>query len=76
MKEIEKYWEQALLKLLIKKKMQELAGNVPGAMGREAKRKKVAEEFDKWIASLRKKASVTINKKVLDEINVRGAYGR
>lgn len=77
MKEIEKYWEQALLKLLIKKKMEELARGIPDDIGRDAKRKKVTEELDKWISGLRKKAVVKVNKKVFDEmIKMRGAHGR
>ena len=76
MKEIEKYWEQALLKLLIKKKMEELSGGIPGDMAKDAKRKKVAEALDKWMSDLRKGASVKINKKVFDELKAGGAHGR
>jgi len=54
MKEIERYWEQALLKLLIKKKMAELGS---------------AEELDKWISDLRKKANVRIYKENLKKID-------
>jgi len=54
MKEIERYWEQALLKLLIKKKMKELGS---------------AEALDKWVADLRSKANVKIYKENLKKIN-------
>jgi len=54
MKEIERYWEQALLKLLIKKKMGELGS---------------AEKLDKWVSDMRKKANVKIYKENLKKIN-------
>lgn len=63
MKEIERYWEQALLKLLIKKKSAEFLDK----FGRE----KAEEALNEWIKDLKGKASVKIYKEVLDEIEIR-----
>ena len=103
MMEIERYWEQALIKLLLKKKLQEVSGmihvdrneiiNEYNNMKREVspekqavfpaiekmegdireniiKRKKEAI-LEKWVDGLRKRASVKIDKKALDQIEVR-----
>ena len=64
MKEIERYWEQALLKILIKKKTAEFSLAFGGDKA------KVAAAMDKWVAALRARASVKIYKKNLDEINI------
>lgn len=99
MKEIERYWEQALLKLLLKKKQFEFAREVTvsddevkeeynrmveegwGRMGpyekmapeikRDIYYRKTQGAFDDWLADLRKNAHVTIDKKVLKEINIK-----
>ena len=57
MKEIERYWEQALLKLLIKKKTEELSKSVV-ADSKAERQEKVQEEFNKWISGLKKRAVV------------------
>jgi hypothetical protein len=56
MKEIERYWEQALLKLLVKKKMAEFSNVFNGD------RKKVENAMDKWIKDLRARANVKVYK--------------
>ncbi|MDD5423396.1 MAG: hypothetical protein PHT32_08295 [Candidatus Omnitrophica bacterium] len=99
MKEIERYWEQALLKLLIKKKSREFssdiivreqdmkeeyermlasegskAGSFEDMAPRIRKnivRRREREAFEKWIADLRKKTAVMIDKKVLSDIKLR-----
>ena len=57
MKEIERYWEQALLKLLIKKKTEELSKSVV-ADSKAARQEKVQEELNIWISGLRSSAVV------------------
>lgn len=99
MKEIERYWEQALLKLLMRKKSREFARQIvvrdsdvrieyerilaeEGAAAepfekiaprirKDIMRIRQAAAFESWISDLRKKTSVKINKKVLDEIKIR-----
>lgn len=63
MKEIERYWEQALLKLLIQKKTSEL--KEAGMSDDEAR-----EALEEWIDNLREQSSITINGKVLDTIEI------
>ncbi|MDD5439055.1 MAG: hypothetical protein PHS37_02605 [Candidatus Omnitrophica bacterium] len=64
MKEIEHYWEQALIKLLLNKK----AAEVPARLTPDNKEKML----EKWVADLRKRAQVKINKDVLDTIDIGG----
>jgi len=64
MKEIERYWEQALLKLLIKKKEKELL--LKGETSDE-----VQKNIEKWIDDLRNQAHVTINSEVLEKIELK-----
>lgn len=103
MREIERYWEQALVKLLLKKKLQEISGMIHvdrdeimseyNNMKREASAEKQAEFpaletlegdirdsilkrkkeviLEKWADGLRKRASVRIDRKALDEIEAR-----
>ena len=71
MKEIEKYWEQALLKLLVKKKMKDIGdslvkkGELPGS---DAYNSDMHETLEKWISGLKSNAKIKINQKVLEEI--------
>jgi len=51
MKEIEKYWEQALLKLLIKKKMSEFSGTLKDDT-------LVDEAMEKWIEGLKMRTDI------------------
>lgn len=103
MNEIERYWEQALIKLLLKKKLQEISRmihvdrseivNEYDKMKKEASIEKQAEFpaietlegdigdnilkrkkeaiLEGWVENLRKRASVSIDKKALDEIDIR-----
>lgn len=103
MREIERYWEQALVKLLLKKKLREISGMIHvdrneimseyDNMKREASAEKQAEFpaletleggirdsilkrkkeviLEKWADGLRKRASVRIDWKALDEIEAR-----
>ena len=69
MREIEKYWEQALLKSLIKKKTADLSRDIaPG--GEEGEKESVREALREWVGDLRRKASVKINTEVLEEIKM------
>lgn len=99
MKEIERYWEQALLKLLLKKKAEKLSRNVVVSQ-EEIKReyekmlkeegegigsfekntpgikvdiyhRKAQKALNEWIGNLRKKASVRINRGVLEKIDIK-----
>ncbi|MBN1353601.1 MAG: hypothetical protein JW994_02885 [Candidatus Omnitrophica bacterium] len=69
MKEIERYWEQALLKLLINKKIKELYSKVT-APDAEARSEKTQEALEKWIKDLRAGASVKIDNNVLNEVKI------
>ena len=69
MKEIERYWEQALLKLLIKKKAAEIAKNVT-TQDKDIRNEEIEEAFEAWVTDLRKNSSVKINRKVLNEIEI------
>lgn len=64
MKEIERYWEQALLKILIKKKTAEFSADFKGD------EKKVEMAMDRWVKNLRSRANVKIYKENLDGVNV------
>ena len=61
MKEIERYWEQALLKLLLKKKTEEFSAQVTGASD-EIKKAKVQQMLEMWVTDLRRHAKVKIYK--------------
>ena len=66
MKEIERYWEQALLKLLLKKKIDELSQQgIPAD-----DEKKMQQALSAWVKDLRRKAKVEINEEVLEEIEI------
>ena len=65
MKEIERYWEQALLKLLIKKKTAEFSAAFKGDT------QKVATAMGMWVKNLRSRANVKVYKDNLDQVNLR-----
>ena len=69
MKEIERYWEQALLKLLIKKKTAEFSIAFGGD------KEKVGAAMERWIKDLRARTNVKIDKKNLDEISIPDTKG-
>ena len=64
MKEIQRYWEQALLKLLIKKKTAEFSELYKGDKG------KIETAMERWVKDLRSKANVKIYKESLDAVNI------
>jgi len=70
MKEIEHYWEQALLKLLIKKKTEEFARKVTEG-DEKTKREKVRQILEKWVMDLRNNARVKIYKENLETIRIK-----
>jgi hypothetical protein len=70
MKEIERYWEQALLKLLMKRKIEEFATKMRSGDGAE-RRVKVQQMLDKWVSELRKRAKISINKDTLKKIELK-----
>lgn len=57
MKEIERYWEQALLKLLIRKKTKELSKSVVTG-SKAARQEKIQEKLNEWILGLKSRAVV------------------
>jgi hypothetical protein len=60
-KEIEMYWEQALLKLLYKKRSQELLRDISMTeSGPENRDEKVRQALDSWIEDLKKRADIKI----------------
>ena len=69
MKEIERYWEQALLKLLIKKKTEELSKSVTAGSKAE-RQEKVREDFNKWISGLKKNAVIKEYDENLKEVTL------
>lgn len=71
-KEIERYWEQALLKLLIKEKMRELSKQLIVREGKkEDQHKKIQEALDRWIKDLRRRANIKIYKDNLKEVEIK-----
>lgn len=68
-KEIEQYWEQALLKLLYKKKTEELLREVKAKEGSDARDKKVREALNAWIEDVTAKADI---KKYKDNLKAIG----
>ena len=64
MKEIERYWEQALLKLLIKKKTAEFSAAFKGD------EKKVEDAMGRWVKNLRARANVRVYKNNFDNVEL------
>jgi hypothetical protein len=60
MKEIERYWEQALLKLLINKKIDDFSKKLPADLSVEDRQKMLQDELTKWVSGLRASAKVRI----------------
>jgi len=71
MKEIERYWEQALLKLLIKKKIAEFSKAIPADIQGDARQKMLRSELDKWVTSVRGSAKVKIYKENLEKVQIK-----
>ena len=72
MKEIERYWEQALLKILYKKKSAELLENVR-ADDREpedVRNVKLRDAIDAWIDGLRSRARIKIYRENLEKVEL------
>lgn len=72
MREIERYWEQALLKLLIKEKTKEFARDIKVEEDEkdDIYHEKMQELFNEWTIGLRENATVEINTKVLEEVKL------
>jgi len=64
MKQIERHWEQALLKSLLRNKSEQLSRD----MGPDERQ----EAFKKWLRDLKETASIEIDRAVLDEIQIDG----
>jgi hypothetical protein len=59
-KEIEKYWEQALLKLLMKEKIKEISKKIPPDITGEVRQEMIQSQLSKWVVDMRKSAKVKI----------------
>ena len=68
-KEIQRYWEQALLKLLIKAKIAEFSKMIK-IPDNELRQEKIREELDKWIKGLRNRANIKIYRENLKELKL------
>ena len=75
MREIERYWEQALLKLLINRKIDEFSKSIPPAITGEARQKMLQSELNKWVAQMRNSEKVKIYKENLKAIGMGGPHG-
>ena len=71
MKEIERYWEQALLKLLMKSKIDEFSKKISPEVKGDIRRKMLQAELSSWVAGLRKTADVKVNKENLDKAEIK-----
>lgn len=70
-KEIERYWEQALLKLLMKNKIEEFSKKISPDIQGDLKQRLIQAALDRWIADLRKSAKVKIYKGNLDKVEMK-----
>ena len=71
MKEIERYWEQALLKTLINKKINEFSKKIPADIKGEIRKKMVQSELDKWLKDVRGSARIRIYKESLKKVEIK-----
>jgi len=79
MREIQRYWEQALLKLLFKKKSEELINSIrvddsevkAPETKKDVMKRKREKALEDWAADLKTKALLKIDKKLLDEIELK-----
>ena len=71
MKEIERYWEQALLKLLINKKIGEFSKIRPADIKGDIRQKMLQSELDKWLNGIRSSAKVKIYKENLKKVEIK-----
>ncbi|MDD5427955.1 MAG: SurA N-terminal domain-containing protein [Candidatus Omnitrophica bacterium] len=78
MREIERYWEQALLKLLMKKKIDEFSKAISPEVPFETRQQILRAEISKWIADVRNAAKIKIYKENLDKVEIKegGLDGR
>lgn len=70
MKEIERYWEQALLKLLMKQKVDEFSRNISPEIPFETRQQILQTEISKWISDIRNSAKIKIYKENLNKIEI------
>lgn len=70
-KEIERYWEQALLKLLMKRKIDEFAKSVPPEMPVDIRQKMIQDRITKWVTDLRNTSKVKIYKENLEKVEIK-----
>lgn len=68
MREIERYWEQSLIKLLLKKKSEEMARDILGEKERR-------DAIDLWMDSLKSKAKIEIDAGVLSDVDIKKLRG-
>ncbi len=71
MEEIERYWEQALLKLLMKKKIDEFSKNISLEIPFETRQQMLQKEIGKWVADVRKTAKIKIYKENLNKLEIK-----
>ena len=62
MKTIERYWEQTLIREILKKKMQEISKTVPKSEQTQA--------LDNWMEQLYNDSDITINKDILNKFEI------
>jgi hypothetical protein len=70
-KEIERYWEQALLKLLVKEKIDEFSRKIDPNIKDDTRHKMIQAELARWIADVRKTAKIKIYKENLEKIDLK-----
>jgi len=63
MKMIERYWEQSLLRRIIERKMAEFSGD---DRNQKVRREETKKAFKEWIASLKGRAEIVIDKDLLN----------
>jgi hypothetical protein len=71
MKEIERYWEQALLKLLMRKKIDEFSKKISPDIKGDLKHRMIQAQLDEWINDLRKSAKIATYKDNLKRVEVK-----
>ena len=71
MKEIERYWEQALLKLLMKQKIDEFSRGISLEIPFETRQQILQAEISKWVTDIRNSAKIKIYKDNLNKIEIK-----
>ena len=69
MKMIERFWEQSLLRSLLKKKSNEILSSIQAP--EEEKNQKASEIMQGWVDDLKKGAEIHINKDALEKIELK-----